>query len=81
MTRDEILVLAQDAGITETQMRYVLMAYDQGMTDAVENRKKQTPLAWLVVDKMTKDLVKVSMVRPDKEWLAECYESYPLYGS
>ena len=81
MTRDEILLLARDAGITETQMRYVLMAYDQGMTDAVENRKKQTPLAWLVVDKMTKDLVKVSMVRPDKEWLAECYESYPLYGS
>lgn len=81
MTRDEILVLARDAGITETQMRYVLMAYDQGMTDAVEARKQQTPIAWMIIDKLTGDVVRVTLVRPMGEWLTECYENVPLYTS
>ncbi len=81
MTRDEILSLAQDAGITETQMRYVLMAYDQGMTDAIEIRKKETPIAWMIVDKLTGDVVRMSLVKPVGEWLTECYEDIPLYGA
>lgn len=81
MTRDEILALAQDAGITDTQMRYVLMAYDQGMTDAIEVRKKQTPIAWMILDKLTGDVVRMTIVRPMGEWLAECYENVPLYSS
>lgn len=81
MTRDEILSLAKDAGITETQMRYVLMAYDQGMTDAIEIRKKETPIAWMIVDKLTGDVVRMSLVKPVGEWLTECYEDIPLYGA
>ena len=81
MTRDEILCLARDAGITETQMRYVLMAYDQGMTDAIEIRKKETPIAWMIVDKLTGDVVRMTLVRPAGDWLTECYENVPLYSS
>lgn len=38
------------------------------------------PLAWVLIDRTTDELVSICLIEPKDGWLSECYEVVPLYA-
>jgi hypothetical protein len=93
MSDDEIVSVAESAGIEigvdadlDTK---VWVANEEQLIDfacLLENRifekfSKRVPDAWMILDKTTRNPVRLSLTDPGDHWLAECYYKIPLYST
>lgn len=86
MTDDEIFSTAEKVGI-QKGIDGAWIALGEELVDfacLIENRvmedfAKRMPDAWMILDRLTLEPVKLSVTEPGDEWLAECYFKLPLY--
>jgi len=79
MTDDDVLAMADSLGIQGVSNDDLLDFACLIENKAAQSFFRRIPDAWLILDRVTGEPVKLSITEPEGGWLSECYFKVPLY--